>query len=142
MNSKLLTSYMYMQLARALVGSAVCMHMFSLVPRPFEEEKGPGIHCLRMLRYPKNLGGLDTIVNYSASLIRIPVSDIIVHLPFELICACASYPQTFVFLLCFTCQYFYPGVRCEFTGKFTVSFTENMMHAQTVCTRPFLPLHS
>ena len=34
-----------------------------------------------MLRYPKNLGGLDTIVNYSASLIRIPVCDIIVHLP-------------------------------------------------------------
>ena len=34
-----------------------------------------------MLRYPKNLVGLDTIVNYSASLIRIPVCDIIVHLP-------------------------------------------------------------
>ena len=49
----------------------------SLVPRPYEEEeKGPGTHCLRMLRYPKNLGGLDTIVNYSASLIRIPVCDI------------------------------------------------------------------
>ena len=43
-----------------------------------------------MLRYPKNLGGLDTIVNYSASLICIPVCDIIVHLPFELLCARAS----------------------------------------------------
>ena len=60
---------------------SVCVNG-SLVPRPFEEEeKGPGTHCLRMLRYPKNLGGLDTIVNYSASLIRIPVCDIIVHLP-------------------------------------------------------------
>ena len=26
----------------------------------FEEEKGPGTHCLRMLRYPKNFRGLDT----------------------------------------------------------------------------------
>ena len=113
----------------------------SLVPRPFEEEeKGPGTHCLRMLRYPKNLGGLDTIVNYSASLIRIPVCDIIVHSAFELLCARVSYPQTFVFLLRFTCQYYHPRVRCEFTDNFTVSFTENMTHAQTVCTRPFLLL--
>ena len=79
------------------------MPLTSLVPRPFEEEeKGPGTHCLCLLRYPKNLGGLDTIVNYSASLIRIPVCDIIVHLPFELLCACASYPQS-VFLP--TCMY-------------------------------------
>ena len=79
----------------------------SLVSRPFEEEeKGPGTHCLHMLRYPKNLRGLNTIVNYSASLICTPVCDIIVHLPFKLLCARASYPQTFVFLLCFTYQYF------------------------------------
>ena len=94
-----------------------------------------------MLRYPKNLGGLDTIINHSGSLIRIPVNcDIIVHLPFKLLSACASYPQTFIFLLHFTCQYFYPCVRSEFTGNYTVSFTENMTHAQTVCTRPFLLL--
>ena len=62
--------------------TVVSVYAPSLVPRPFEEEeKGPGTHCLRMLRYPKNLGGLDTIVNYSASLIRIPVCDITVHLP-------------------------------------------------------------
>ena len=110
------------------------MHAISLVPRPFEEEeKGPGTHCLHMLRYPKNLGGLDTIVNYSASLIRIPVSNLIVHLPIEQLCARVSYPQTFVFLLNFTCQYFYPCVRCEFTGIFTVSFMENVMHVQKQC---------
>ena len=52
----------------------------SLVPMPFEEEeKEPGTHCLRMLRYPKNLGGLDTIVNYSTSLIRMPVCNIMYH---------------------------------------------------------------
>ncbi len=45
----------------------------SLVPRPFEgEEKGPGTHCLRMLRYPKNLRGSDTIV------------FCLVYLPFDL----------------------------------------------------------
>ena len=46
----------------------------SLVPRPFEkeEEKGPGTHCLRMLRYPKNLRGSDTIVYF------------LVYLPFDL----------------------------------------------------------
>ena len=45
----------------------------SLVPRPFEgEEKGPGTHCLRMLRYPKNLKGSDTIV------------FCLVYLPFDL----------------------------------------------------------
>ena len=38
----------------------------SLVPRPFkeEEEKGPGTHCLHMLWYPKNLRGSDTIVYF------------------------------------------------------------------------------
>ena len=45
-----------------------CMSTVSLVPRPFEEEeeeeKGPGTHCLRMLHYPKNLRGSDTIVNF------------------------------------------------------------------------------
>ena len=66
----------------------------SLVPRPFEgEEKGPGTHCLHMLRYPKNLGGLDTIVNYSASLIRIPVHDINVHSPFELYTCTTAAPS-------------------------------------------------
>jgi hypothetical protein len=31
--------------------------------RPFEgEEKGPGTHCFRMLRYPKNLRGSDITV--------------------------------------------------------------------------------
>ena len=59
----------------------------SLVPRPLEGE-GPGTHCSRMLCYPKNLGGLDTIVNYSASLIRIPVRDNNVYLPFELYVIC------------------------------------------------------
>ena len=59
------------------------MLAISLVPRPLEGE-GPGTHCSRMLRYPKDLGGLDTIVNYSASLIRIPVRDNNVYLPFEL----------------------------------------------------------
>ena len=47
-----------------------------LVPRSFEEEeeeKGPGTHCLRMLRYPKNLRGSDTIVNF------------LVYLPFDLL---------------------------------------------------------
>ena len=52
--------------------SRVCMAV-SLVPRPFEEEeKGPGTHCLRMLRYPKNLRGSDTIVYF------------LVYLPFDL----------------------------------------------------------
>ena len=37
---------------------------------------------------PKDLGGLDTIVNYSASLIRIPVRDNNVYLPFELYVIC------------------------------------------------------
>ena len=66
--------------------------MVSLVPRPFDrgEEKGPGTHCLRMLRYPKNLRGpLHSSVYY-------------------------------------TCG--------------NNSCTENLTHAQTVCTRPFLLL--
>ena len=46
----------------------------SLVPRPFEEEeeKGPGTHCLRMLRYPKNLRRSDTTVYF------------LIYLPFDL----------------------------------------------------------
>ena len=36
-------------------------------PGPLKrEEKGPGIHCLRMLRSPKNLRGSDTIAYLSA----------------------------------------------------------------------------
>ena len=34
-------------------------------PGPLREEKGPGTHCLRLLRYPKNLRGLDIIVYLS-----------------------------------------------------------------------------
>ena len=50
----------------------------SLVPRPFEEEeeKGPGTHCLRMLRYPKNLRESDTIAYF------------LVYLPFDLYSLC------------------------------------------------------
>ena len=112
----------------------------SLVPRPFEEEeKGPGTHCLRMLRYPKNLGGLDTIVNYSASLIRIPVCDICIsnyyvhvratHRPLY------SYSASLVSI--FIHVYVYA---VNLRVIFTVSFTENMTYAQAVCTRPFLLL--
>ena len=77
-----------------------CLSIISLVPRSFEEEeKESGTQCLRMLHYLKNLGGLDTRVNYSASLIRIPVCDIIVHLPFELLCVRVSYIPTDVRIL-------------------------------------------
>ena len=135
----------------------------SLVPRPFEEEeKGPGTHSLASqpltpkglaceTRYtlfahaplPQESWGL----GYYSKLLRFtnPYTSLRYHstLGFELLrmCTCyISYPQTFVFLLRFTCQYYYPRVRCEFTDNFTVSFTENMTHAQTVCTRPFLLL--
>ena len=83
-------------------------------------------------------------LGYYSKLLRFtnPYTSLLYHstLAFELLCARVSYPQTFVFLLRFTCQYYYPRVRCEFTDNFTVSFTENMTHAQTVCTRPFLLL--
>ena len=92
--------------------------------RPFEEEKkGPGTHCLRMLSYPKNLGGLDTIVNYSASLIRIPVCDIILHLPFELLRARVSYSDVSI-LTPLHLLVFYPRVHRELTDNFTLSFME------------------
>ena len=58
---------------KCTLGSGYSTVFSSLVPRPFEEEeKGPGTHCLRMLRYPKNLSGSDTIVYF------------LVYLPFDL----------------------------------------------------------
>ena len=78
-------------MTEALLSSVLCtVAGLTLSPGPLieEEEKGPGTHCLHMLHNPKNLGGLDTIVNYSASLIRIPVCDIIVHLPYYIAIMC------------------------------------------------------
>ena len=70
------------------------IELASLVPKSFEEEeKGPGTHRLHMLCYPKNHEGLDTTVNYSASLIciHIPLRNniIIITLAFRtIICKC------------------------------------------------------
>ena len=43
------------------------------------EEKGPGTHCLRMLRHPKKLRGSDIIVYF------------LVYLSFDLNSLCSTY---------------------------------------------------
>ena len=150
------------------------MGICSLVPRPFEEEeKGPGTYCLRMLHYPKNLRGSDTIVYF------------LVYLPFDLYSSCfcedrmggldgSIFEWDFeiavavpigggiwtwnsdgsrlarelsqrsgghsVFFTCVGLFHYYTRGKDLCTENFTVVFTENLTHAQIVCTRPFLLL--